>query len=48
MNIFIGTGQAILDGSSFYEAILILVNEGSHHCLQSIGQKLSDNFHTII
>jgi hypothetical protein len=48
MDVFISPSQAVLDGSTFDEAILIFVNKEGHHCLKTIGQQLSDDFHAII
>jgi hypothetical protein len=42
VKIFKGPSQAILDGSTFDEAILISINEGDDQLLQPIGKELGD------
>jgi hypothetical protein len=42
VKIFKGPSQAILDGSTFDEAILIYMNEGDDQLLQLIGKELGD------
>jgi len=34
----------ILDGSMFYKTILVLMNQGGHYHVKSVGQNLGDYF----